>query len=162
MGGAASLIQIELTNQQDQHPVDAERLVAAVRGVLQGEGLKRAEISIAVVDDTTIHQLNVQYLNHDYPTDVLSFVLQREEDYVDGELIVSADTAAAESIRYGWKAADELLLYVIHGALHLTGYQDGSEEEVAVMRSREDHYLAQHGLEPHHLPVDSEQSPESI
>ena len=156
MGGAASLIQIELTNQQDQHPVDAERLVAAVRGVFQGEGLKRAEISIAVVDDTTIHQLNVQYLNHDYPTDVLSFVLQREEDYVDGELIVSADTAAVESIRYGWKAADELLLYVLHGALHLTGYQDGSEEEVAVMRSREDHYLAQHGLEPHNLPVDSE------
>ena len=73
MGGAASLIQIELTNQQDQHPVESERLVAAVRGVLQGEGLERAEISIAVVDDTTIHQLNVQYLNHDYPTDVLSF-----------------------------------------------------------------------------------------
>ena len=162
MGETASLIQIELTNQQDQHSVDSERLVAAVRGVLQGEGLKRAEISIAVVDDTTIHQLNVQYLNHDYPTDVLSFVLQREEDYVDGELIVSADTAAEESIRYGWKASDELLLYVIHGALHLMGYEDASEEEVAVMRSREDHYLAEHGLQPHRLPVDSEQSPESI
>ena len=144
-----------------QHPVESERLVAAVRGVLQGEGLERAEISIAVVDDATIHQLNVQHLNHDYPTDVLSFG-QREEDYVDGELIVSADTAAAESIRYGWKAADELLLYVIHGTLHLAGYQDGCDEQAAVMRSREDHYLAQHGLEPHHLPVDSEQSPESI
>ena len=162
MEGTARLIQIELTNQQDQHPVDSERLVAAVRGVLQEEGLNRAEISIAVVDDTTIHQLNVQYLNHDYPTDVLSFVLEREEEYVDGELIVSADTAAVESVRYGWDAADELLLYVIHGALHLVGYEDGSDEEIAAMRSREDYYLAQHGLQPHRLPLDSEQSPESI
>ena len=127
MGGAVDLIKIELTNPQEQHSVDEERLIEAVRSVLQEEGLKRAEISIAVVDDPTIHELNVQYLKHDYPTDVLSFVLQREEDYVDGELIVSADTAAAQSIRYGWQAADELLLYVIHGALHLVGYQDGSE-----------------------------------
>ena len=156
MGGAVDLIKIELTNQQEQHSVDEERLIEAVRSVLQEEGLKRAEISIAVVDDPTIHELNVQYLKHDYPTDVLSFVLQREEDYVDGELIVSADTAAAQSIRYGWQAADELLLYVIHGALHLVGYQDGSETEVAEMRTREDYFLAQHGLEPHRQTTDAE------
>ena len=156
MEGAVDLIKIELTNQQDQHPVDEERLIEAVRSVLQEEGVKCAEISIAVVDDQTIHELNVQYLNHDYPTDVLSFVLQREEDYVDGELVVSADTAATQSVRYGWQAANELLLYVIHGSLHLVGYQDGSETEAAAMRSREDYFLAQHGLEPHRQATDPE------
>jgi probable rRNA maturation factor len=149
------LIQIELTNQQESHPVESERLVAAVRQVLEGEGLERAEISIAVVDDVTIHRLNVQYLQHDYPTDVLSFILDQQLGYVDGELIVSADMAVTESARYGWLPADELLLYVIHGTLHLAGYLDGTHEEREKMRGREDHYLAQHGLQPHHLPVDS-------
>ena len=143
------MIEIELTNQQDQHPVDEELLIEAVRSVLYEEGIKRAEISIAVVDDPTMHQLNVQYLNHDYPTDVLSFILQQEKGFVDGELIVSADTAAAQAVRYGWQTADELLLYVIHGSLHLVGYEDATETEIAAMRSREDYFLDQHGLEPH-------------
>ncbi len=156
------MIQIELTNQQEIHPVESERLVAAVRQILAEEGLERAEISIAVVDDVTIHRLNVQYLQHDYPTDVLSFILEQQPGYVDGELIVSADTAATESTRYGWLLADELLLYVIHGTLHLAGYLDGTDEERKKMRGREDHYLAQHGLQPHHLPVDSADPPSEV
>ncbi len=156
------MIQIELTNQQEIHPVESERLVAAVRQILAEEGLERAEISIAVVDDVTIHRLNVQYLQHDYPTDVLSFILEQQPGYVEGELIVSADTAATESTRYGWLPADELLLYVIHGTLHLAGYLDGTDEERKKMRGREDHYLAQHGLQPHHLPVDSADPPAEV
>ncbi|HIA19691.1 MAG TPA: rRNA maturation RNase YbeY [Planctomycetes bacterium] len=137
-------------------------MVSAVRQVLQGEGVERAEISIAVVDDPTIHRLNVQYLDHDYPTDVLSFASPVQEGFVGGELVVSVDRAAAEAGQYGWAAKDELLLYVIHGALHLTGYQDETDDQQAVMRRREDHYLAQHGLEPHHFPRDSQQSAEQI
>ncbi|MFP6619780.1 MAG: rRNA maturation RNase YbeY [Pirellulaceae bacterium] len=156
------MIQIELTNQQEIHPVESERLVAAVRQILAEEGLERAEISIAVVDDVTIHRLNVQYLQHDYPTDVLSFIMEQQPGYVEGELIVSADTAATESTRYGWLPADELLLYVIHGTLHLAGYLDGTDEERKKMRGREDHYLAQHGLQPHHLPVDSADPPAEV
>jgi probable rRNA maturation factor len=75
---------------------------------------------------------------------------------------VSADTAATESTRYGWLPADELLLYVIHGTLHLAGYLDGTDEERKKMRGREDHYLAQHGLQPHHLPVDSADPPSEV
>lgn len=142
--------------------MESERLVAAVRQVLAEEGLERAEISIAVVNDATIHRLNVQYLQHDYPTDVLSFILEQQPGYVDGELIVSADTAATESTRYGWLPADELLLYVIHGTLHLAGYLDGTDEERKKMRGREDYYLAQHGLQPHHLPVDSADPPSEV
>ena len=147
-------MQIELANQQETHPVDSERLVTAVRQVLEGEGIERAEISIAVVDDPTIHQLNVTYLQHDYPTDVLSFLLDHQAGYIDGELVVSADTAAMQADRYGWALADELLLYVIHGALHLAGYEDATDAQRNTMREREDYYLARHGLEPHHRPVD--------
>ena len=68
---------------------------------------------------------------------MLSFILEQQPGYVDGELIVSADTAVTESARYGWLPADELLLYVIHGTLHLAGYLDGTAGEREKMRGRE-------------------------
>ena len=64
---------------------------------------------------TRIHELNRRYLNHDWPTDVLSFTLDDDDDGLAGEIIVSADTATVAAERYGWKMADEILLYVIHG-----------------------------------------------
>ena len=66
--------------------------------------MNRAEISIAIVDDQRMHALNRQYLQHDYPTDVLSFVLECDEaaKSLDGEIIASADYAAREAPRYGW------------------------------------------------------------
>ena len=68
------------------------------------------------MDDRTIQQLNRQYLDHDEPTDVLSFLLEREAERLEGEIVVSRDTAACSAPAYGWTPADELLLYVIHGA----------------------------------------------
>ena len=92
---------------------------------------------MAAVDDRTIHQLNRRYLDHDYPTDVLSFVLEEGPGTVEGEIIVSGDTAAASAPGYGWPAQDELLLYVIHGMLHLVGYDDKSPADAARMRQAE-------------------------
>ena len=69
------------------------------------------ELSVAVVDDPTIHELNRQFLDHDYPTDVLSFLLERDGDALEGEVVVSADTRGPRRSN-GWPADDELLLYV--------------------------------------------------
>lgn len=140
------MIEIEITNEQSRLPIDADRLRAAVEGVMLGQGVTRAVISVAVVDDPSIHTLNARYLQHDYPTDVLSFVLEEGGDFVEGEIIVSADTAETSAARYGWEPADELLLYVIHGALHLTGLDDHEPEDVAEMRRQEARYLAPFGL----------------
>ena len=63
-------------------------------------------------------------MNHDWPTDVLSFVLDDDDGHLEGEVIISADTAAAAAAEVGWPAAAEQLLYVIHGMLHLVGYRD--------------------------------------
>jgi probable rRNA maturation factor len=84
-------------------------------------------------------------LNHDYPTDVLSFLLERNDNRLEGEIIVSADTALSAAPRYGWSAGDELLLYVIHGALHLVGYDDQTPEAQAEMRRHEAAILARFG-----------------
>lgn len=141
-------IIIEVANEQQTHAVDERRLKKAVRLVLQDAGIERAEISIAIVDDTRMHALNRQYLQHDYPTDVLSFVLEREEAArsIDGEIIASADYAAREAPRYGWTAGDELLLYIIHGCLHLVGHDDQTPDGQAAMRSAEAQHLAAFGL----------------
>ena len=79
---------------------------------------------------------------------MLSFPLRREEGYVQGEIIVSGQTAVRSAAEYGWSAADELLLYVVHGCLHLVGYDDGTPQARAEMRARERHYLADFGLQP--------------
>jgi len=141
------MIEIELSNQQDAYPADEPRLVEAARRILRDEGIRHAVVSIAIVDDATIHELNRRYLQHDYATDVLSFVLQREQTRLEGEVIVSADTAEANGVRFGWSRDDELLLYVVHGTLHLVGYDDRSPEDQCLMREREKHYLGCFGLD---------------
>ncbi len=141
------MIDIELSNQQDTYPVDEARLVAAVQRVLRGEGIPSGTISLALVDDPTMHELNRRYLQHDEPTDVLSFVLERREDALEGEVILSVDTAATACQRFGWTRDDELLLYAVHGALHLVGYDDRCPDDQQRMRQREQHYLAACGVE---------------
>jgi probable rRNA maturation factor len=138
-------LEIALANRQSAHPVDDERLLRAVRNVLRDSPLRRAAVSVAVVDDATIHELNRRYLDHDWPTDVLSFVLDDDDGCLEGEVILSADTAAAAAPEYGWSAADEQLLYAIHGTLHLVGYDDQTDEDARQMRAAEERYLRRLG-----------------
>jgi len=143
------MIEIESANEQSTLDVDEDRLREAVVMVLVDAGIDRANISVAIVDDPTIHALNRRYLQHDGPTDVLSFLLDRSEESLEGEVVVSADTAAGSAAQFGWSARDELLLYVVHGILHLVGCDDGLPEDRADMRRRERASLARFGLESH-------------
>jgi probable rRNA maturation factor len=139
---------VALINRQSRHAVDEQQLCAAVRAVLHGSDLATANISVAVVDDAAIHALNRQYLEHDWPTDVLSFLLEEGGGHVEGEVILSADTAATAAAESGWPAAAEQLLYVIHGTLHLVGYRDKTAADAQSMRAAEARYLLQFGFEP--------------
>jgi len=140
---------IELASRQRAVKLDRRRLRAAIAAVLADSPYTRSTVSLAVVDDATIHQLNREYLDHDWPTDVLSFVLDDDPPALEGELIVSADTAVREAPRYGWGGPDELLLYVIHGCLHLVGCDDQTPTARRKMRRLEGRYLAQFDLKPH-------------
>ncbi len=138
------MIQVDVANRQDLLTLDRSRLVEAVRAVLHAGGVTKATVSVAIVDDPEIHRLNRVHLQHDYPTDVLSFLLD-DADGVDGEIVVSAETALISAARYGWSPFDELLYYVVHGALHLIGYDDQTPDALSLMREREDQILAQLG-----------------
>lgn len=137
---------IAVANRQRRWPVKSAALKAAVVAVLHGEGITQADVSIAVVSDAAIHEINRQFLQHDEPTDVITFVLDQRDGFIDGEIVVSADTATTIAKRIGWSSQDELLLYVIHGALHLAGYDDLQPDARRKMRSREKHYLASLGV----------------
>lgn len=141
------MLKVAINNQQSAHPVDRAQLREGVKRVLTGEGVEQALISIAIVDDATMHRLNKQYLQHDYPTDVLSFVLE-DDERLEGEIIIGADYAAREATTFGWSAADEMLLYAIHGTLHLVGFDDLEPELKTQMRAKEREYLATFGLSP--------------
>jgi len=101
--------------------------------------LAKLDVSIAIVDDPTIHQLNREHLDHDWPTDVISFIFEADEETasVEGEIVASIDTATRLAQTAGWSAEDELLLYIIHGLLHLAGLDDIEPEDQVEMRVAE-------------------------
>ena len=152
------MLAIAIANEQTTLAVDEDLLRRAVTAILEEAQIVEATISIAVVDDPTIHKLNREYLQHDYATDVLSFLLEQDAQSLEGEVIVSADTATTLAAEFGWKPQDELLLYVIHGTLHLVGYDDQEPEARREMRSRERACLARFGLEHRY---DEEEVPSS-
>ena len=139
---------VDINDSQDFLEVDSKFIKHAVCAILQGENIGSAEISLAIVDNATIHQLNRKYLKHDYATDVLSFVLEKGPNHLMGEIVASGEMAQQVCGRYNWSANDELTMYVVHGTLHLVGLEDQTAAQCADMRSRENLYLDQLGIRP--------------
>jgi probable rRNA maturation factor len=139
--------RIAIAVPQEIVPIDRGRMRETVRTVLTGENESDYEISLAFVDNPTIHRLNQRYLQHDEPTDVLSFPLSEPSaSRLAGELVIGVEVGAEQASARGHDVQAELALYVIHGLLHLCGYDDHSDDDRAVMRQRERHYLHQLGL----------------
>ena len=138
--------KVSIAVPQETVPVDRGRMREVARAVLAGEGHDNAEVSLAFVDNATIHRLNRQFLDHDEPTDVLSFPLSESKGRLSGELVIGAEVARAQAEARGHDLQAELALYVIHGLLHLCGYDDKTDDAAREMRQRERHYLAALGL----------------
>lgn len=141
------MIKVSIASPQEAVTIDRGRLRDVVRTVLEGEDIRDAEISLALVDNTAIHQLNKRYLQHDEPTDVLSFPLSEAgAKKLAGELVIGAEIAKEQAESRGHDVQAELALYVIHGLLHLCGYDDHTEADAAAMRNQERRYLQKLGL----------------
>ncbi len=141
------MAKVSIATPQEIVDVDRGRMREVARAVLAGEGIGDYEISLAFVDNPTIHRLNQRYLDHDEPTDVLSFPLSdARARKLAGELVIGVEVARAQAEDRGHDVQAELALYVIHGLLHLCGYDDKSAKGASAMRERERHYLAELGL----------------
>ena len=123
-------VSVEISNRQRKLRVAASWLERVARAALAAERIEAAEISLLVVGDRQIARLHGDWLDDPSPTDVITFGLSEPGAAVlCGDIVVSAETAArvARQIsaeRPGWTARHELAYYVVHGILHLTGYDD--------------------------------------
>ena len=131
---------------ENTHPslaVDEAALDRLVRQVIDAEGSTLRYLGLILTDHDTVHHLNRTYLGHDYRTDVLSFNLadEGEDGVVDGEVYVDLDTAAERHAEFGAGFEAEARRYVIHGLLHLLGYDDATPGQKAAMQALEDRYL---------------------
>ncbi len=117
-----------------------KRLKKLVKLILNGEELNFAEINIVLVDDNVIHDINRRFLNHDYPTDVISFDLSDESSKV-AEIYISVDRAIQQAKVYKVEFQNELARLIAHGLLHLAGFEDETRGQKLKMRKRENLYI---------------------
>ena len=154
-----SEFDIAITNLCEAAPNLDRQLQTAIKAVLLRHHAPAAKISVALVDDARIAQLNEVHLHHKGPTDVIAFDLRDDSDatgdkvrrngtHIEGELVVCVDAARREAKQRGHDINDELALYAVHGTLHLLGYDDQSETDAARMHEMEDDILVSIGVGP--------------
>lgn len=112
-----------------------------LRLVAESEIRRLGDVSIIFCSDNYILDVNLKYLQHDYFTDIITFDYC-EGDKISGDLFISVDSVRENAAFYGTDFEDELNRVMVHGILHLIGYDDHTRKDVKVMRSKEDYYLS--------------------
>jgi probable rRNA maturation factor len=140
------MIRASIANPYE-YALDFQALKSAANAVLEGEGVREAKVTLAFVDNAHIHRLNKQFLDHDEPTDVLTFpYTPAGAKKLEGEVVIGYEVAREYAADRGHDLALELVLYVIHGCLHLCGYTDADDRSAAEMLVKEREYLTKLGL----------------
>lgn len=128
---------LEVADRQRRVALARRRIEQAVAAALALRPRRAGPVSIALVDDRAIRRLHLDHSGIDEPTDVLSFPLLGAGGGLLGEVVASGETAAREAAARGVPARDELLLYVVHGVLHLLGFDDATGAQRKRMRAAE-------------------------
>lgn len=120
--------------------IEHERVCKWISKVIIKEGFNVGEIEIRFVSEKEITHLNKQYLNHNYPTDVISFE-DNKKSFIYGTIFIGIQTVKENAILHNVNLEDEVLRVIIHGVLHLIGYMDKTDGQKEVMKAKEDEYL---------------------
>lgn len=129
-------MKVTITNFQKRIPLNPKRIKKAVLKILSSENLKKSgEINICFVNDQKIKEFNLKYLGKNRPTDVLVFDMTAPKDIknVFIDMVISADTAVSNARIFNTTALYELFLYVVHGMLHILGYDDKTTQQKKIM-----------------------------
>ncbi len=133
------MITVTVYNESTLARVPRSFVESVVSAVCLGEGIKEAEIRVILVTDEEIHRINREYLQHDYPTDVITFPI--EDVPLEGEIYISTETARMQAKDYKVTLTNELMRLSAHGALHLAGYDDDTPEKRLAMSELETKYV---------------------
>ena len=124
-------------------PFKEKRLTSRwLKFVAESESKRLGEVAVIFCSDNYILDVNIKYLQHDYYTDIITFDYC-EGNRLSGDLFISIDSVRENASFYGTEFPDELNRVIVHGLLHLIGYDDHTEEDIAVMRAKENYYLSQ-------------------
>jgi len=119
------------------------KIKKAVELIFRKEKRKLDRLNYIFCTDSSLLNINKQYLKHDYYTDIITFDLSEEKDKVNGEVYVSIDRVRKNAAIFKNPFSNELIRVIFHGALHLCGYNDEKNNEKSKMREREEFYLNQ-------------------
>ena len=128
-------------NYETDFKLDSESEISKwISGLIQEENCKEGEVNYIFCSDKYLHKINVDFLNHDTLTDIISFDYSVGKE-LHGDVYISIDRVRDNAKDFNVAFADELARVMAHGVLHYCGYKDKSEEDSITMRSKEDYYL---------------------
>lgn len=131
-------MDITIKNLQTRIPIRLVRIKRIAEQSLQYLGISGAELSIAFVSPQAMKRLNARHLNHNYVTDILTFDYRAgRSGPLEAEIIICPSVASKNAGEYGGSVYSEIRLYVIHGILHLSGYEDHSPKDIRKIRKKE-------------------------
>lgn len=139
--------KVTIINLQKRIKIDylkSRKIKKTILKVLSFEGIKKpVEVNVCFVNDKKIRQLHKKYLSEDSPTDVIAFNLSKKPkaDTILADIIISTDTAFSNSEIFNDSTSDELFLYLVHGMLHIAGYDDKTKKERLIMEKRANRIL---------------------
>jgi rRNA maturation RNase YbeY len=124
----------------EDFPKVHESAMAMIHQIIKEENKSLNQLTFVFCDDSYLLNLNQQFLKHDTLTDIITFPMS--SDGIDGEIYISIPRVRENAGAFSNSFTSEYLRVIAHGVLHLCGYKDKSEEEIRVMRAKEDHYIA--------------------
>ncbi|MCK4700308.1 MAG: rRNA maturation RNase YbeY [Bacteroidales bacterium] len=119
---------------------EKERIRKWIENTIKKEGKKGETINVILTSNSNMLSLNKKYLKRNYITDIIAFNYNRE-NIISGDLFLNPDTIKRNAKKYKTKLTEEIKRVIIHGVLHLIGYDDKKEEEKKVIREKENFYL---------------------
>ncbi len=112
-----------------------------LKKLAENEGFKISELSYIFMDDEALLKINIEYLQHDTYTDIITFDNSEKKGKIEGDIFISVDRVNENATKFKVDFETELLRVLAHGLLHLCGYKDKKKEEETLMRAKEEYYL---------------------
>lgn len=144
--------KIEIFKEVDRKIEELDDVRKVIDIAIEYEKLDNVEFNIIIVDNEYIHELNRDYRNIDRPTDVITFALEDEKNFVEmdhrilGDIYISIDKAISQALEYGHSLKREICFLAVHGFLHLLGYDHMNKEDETVMFQKQEVILNEAGI----------------
>ena len=134
-------MEVKVENLQTKRRLNRTWIQATCQKILRIENVSSAQLNLIFVSRQRMQAFNKTYLGRSYATDVLAFNLSDDDDELIGDIIISTDAVIQNAKEFATNEADEIVLYIIHGILHLLGYDDHKPKDKQQMRAAEQRIL---------------------